>query len=109
RELVRRLLDPASAAETAAELPDGFRLALGAPESVPAGRYARQALESLGVWEALQPRLVFAEDVRQAAAWTASGDAAAGLLYRTDALAFRELEVAAPVATELLREPIRYP
>lgn len=56
-----------------------------AGESVPAGAYARSALRSLGVMEALEARVVSAENVRGALAWVASGEAEAGVVYATDA------------------------
>lgn len=67
-------------------LADG-RLALADPEAVPAGRYARAALEHLGVWAAVEPRIVRAADVRGALRFVEQGEAAAGIVYRTDALA----------------------
>jgi molybdate transport system permease protein len=108
REALRRLFLAATARETVNALPEGFRLAMANPDLAPAGQYARQALEKLGVWEAIQPRLVLAEHVRQAAAWAASGDADAGLMYATDARAEKALEVVLKVPDDLC-EPIIYP
>jgi molybdate transport system substrate-binding protein len=65
-----------------------MRIAIGNPRTVPAGRYAREALESTGLWEPLQDRLVFAENVRQVVEYVARGDVDAGLVYRTDAALF---------------------
>jgi len=65
----------------------GGRLALADPEAVPAGRYARAALEHLGVWAVVEPRMVRAADVRGALRFVERGEAAAGIVYRTDALA----------------------
>ena len=62
------------------------RIAIGNPDSVPAGRYAREALTAAGLWEALLPELVQAASVRQALAYVARGEADAGFVYRTDAL-----------------------
>ncbi|MFN2431887.1 MAG: molybdate ABC transporter substrate-binding protein, partial [Gemmatimonadota bacterium] len=62
------------------------RIAVGAPGTVPAGEYARQALESAGLRRELQDRLVFAENVRQALEYVARGETDAGFVYRTDAL-----------------------
>ena len=59
------------------------RLAL-AGESVPAGRYARAALEAAGAWDAVAARVVRGESVRSALEWVARGEAAAGVVYRTD-------------------------
>lgn len=63
------------------------RVAIGKPATVPAGRYARQALEHAGVWAAVQPRLVYADHVRQVLDYVARGEVDAGFVYRTDALA----------------------
>jgi molybdate transport system substrate-binding protein len=64
----------------------GGRLAVADPDSVPAGRYAKQALLSLGVWNALADHLVQAENVRVALAYVARGDAPLGIVYTTDAM-----------------------
>jgi molybdate transport system substrate-binding protein len=63
------------------------RLALADPRAVPAGRYARAALESLGAWKGVEARLAPAGDVRAALALVARGEAPLGIVYRTDALA----------------------
>jgi molybdate transport system permease protein len=108
RALARHLISGAMSAEEAASLPPGFRLAIADPVVAPAGRYAKQALERLGVWESLRPRLVLAESVAQARAWTAAGDAAAGMLYRSDVEGNAALEIAAAVPAEL-HDRIAYP
>lgn len=64
---------------------DGGRLAIADPETVPAGRYGKAALESLKLWEAVSPRLAPMENVRIALASVARGDTPLGLVYRTDA------------------------
>jgi molybdate transport system substrate-binding protein len=61
------------------------RLAVADPASVPAGRYARAALEKLGVWEAVADRLAPAENVRVALLFVARGEAPLGIVYATDA------------------------
>jgi molybdate transport system substrate-binding protein len=55
------------------------RVAIANPEHAPYGRAAREALQSAGAWEAMQPRLVFAENVRQALQFVASGNADAAI------------------------------
>ena len=67
----------------------GGRLAVGDPDHVPAGIYARRALESLGVWNDVEPLLARAGDVRAALALVERGEAAAGIVYATDAAAAR--------------------
>ena len=61
------------------------RLATGDPDSVPVGRYARQALTTLGVWNDVADRLVRAEDVRHALMFVARGEVPLGIVYETDA------------------------
>lgn len=61
------------------------RLVIGNPASVPAGMYAKQALQSLDAYEALIPTLIFANDVRMALAWVARNEVDAGIVYGTDA------------------------
>jgi len=63
------------------------RLALADPASVPAGRYARAALTSLGVWDEVAGRVAPAENVRAALLLVSRGEAPLGIVYRTDALA----------------------
>lgn len=84
------------------------RLAVADPDAVPAGRYARQALGALGVWEAVEGKLARTENVRAALALVASGEAPFGIVYATDALAEPKVKSlgAFPAATH---EPILYP
>ena len=60
-------------------------IALGEPETVPAGMYAQQTLQKLNLWDAVQKKAVYAKDVRQVLTYVATGNADAGLVYRTDA------------------------
>jgi molybdate transport system substrate-binding protein len=63
----------------------GRRLAMGDPDSVPAGRYAKSALTSLGVWQDVEDRLVRAEDARHALMFVARGEVPLGIVYASDA------------------------
>lgn len=72
------------------------RVAIGNPAHVPAGQYGKAVLEHLGLWPALQGRLVLGEDVRQVLGYVASGEVTAGIVYATDAGASSEVEVVAP-------------
>lgn len=67
-------------------LGDG-RLAVGMVAAVPAGRYARQALIALGLWDGVEGKLAETDTVRRALALVARGEAAAGIVYATDASA----------------------
>lgn len=84
------------------------RLCMGEPGIVPAGTYARQALQSMGWWTALQPRVVGTEDVRMALAFVERGECALGIVYETDARISRRVDVLArfPAGTHA---PIVYP
>lgn len=74
------------------------RLAVAETASVPAGRYARQALTTLGVWDTLVPRLAQADNVRAAMAFVARGEAPLGIVYATDAAAEPRVRVVAEFA-----------
>jgi molybdate transport system substrate-binding protein len=78
------LSTPPSATELLTALGPGGRLAIGDPAHVPAGIYARQALDSLGLWHALEPHLAYADNVRAALALIAHGEAPLGIVYATD-------------------------
>ena len=61
------------------------RLAMGDPEHVPAGKYAKAALVSLGVWDSVKARVAATQNVRIALALVARGEAPLGIVYQTDA------------------------
>ena len=83
------------------------RIAMGNPDSVPAGRYARQALTAEGVYEALQPKFVLGESVRQVLDYVGRGEVQAGLVYNTDALIAKGKVT---VACEMTgHDPVTYP
>ena len=63
------------------------RIALALTASVPAGKYAKAAFESLGLWSALQPRAAEAENVRAALLLVSRGEAPLGVVYASDAQA----------------------
>lgn len=84
------------------------RLAMGDPSHVPAGMYAKAALERLGVWDSLASSLAFANDVRGALALVERGEATAGIVYASDAMAGARVRIAAEFPAEP-RAPIVYP
>ena len=84
------------------------RLAVADPDSVPAGIYARAALQKLGVWNGVAPRLVRAENVRAALAYVARGDAPLGIVYRTDALVETHVRIVGVFPADS-HPPIVYP
>ena len=83
------------------------RVAIGKLASVPVGRYSQQALESARLWAELQPKLVFADNVRQALDYVSRGEVEAGFVYRTDAEIARDrVRIAMTVGGHA---PIAYP
>ena len=84
--------------------------AIGDPASVPAGQYAREALESLGIWEQVQPKASLGTNVTQVLNWVGEGSADAGLVYATDAALIKDKVIViaeAPIGS--LKKPIIYP
>ncbi len=84
------------------------KLATGDPDSVPVGKYAKTALEKLGVWDKVSGQIVRAENVRAALAFVARGEAPLGIVYETDALAEKKVRIVA-VFPENTHPPITYP
>lgn len=84
------------------------RLAVGDPQHVPAGKYARAALEKLSAWEAVAGRLAATENVRAALAIVARGEAPLGIVYETDARAEPRVRIVATFS-EGLHPPVIYP
>lgn len=78
--------------------PTFARIAIGEPATVPAGTYTKQHLTKLLLWDALQTKMVPVENVRAALAVVESGNADAGFVYRTDALAARKARIALEVS-----------
>ncbi|WP_447957429.1 molybdate ABC transporter substrate-binding protein [Vreelandella sp. EE7] len=89
-------------------LADSERLSVGDPDHVPAGIYTRQALEALGEWEALAPRLARGSDVRAALALVEREEAPVGVVYQTDALASPRVHTLGLFPADT-HEPITYP
>jgi molybdate transport system substrate-binding protein len=101
--------DSAVALKTLADLgkPEVRRVALGRPEGVPAGRYAKAALAAATMWPAVEPKAVYATNVRQTLDYVARGETEAGFVYATDAAVQKDkVKVAFTVPTDT---PISYP
>ena len=83
-------------------------LATGEVATVPVGRYAKAALQNLGLWTAVEPHLAMTDNVRAALAFVARGEAPLGIVYATDAVADPNVKVVAtfPVPSHA---PILYP
>jgi molybdate transport system substrate-binding protein len=84
------------------------KIALGEPRSVPAGQYAEQVLKKLGIYDKVKSKFVYANNVRQVLAAVESGNADAGLVYRTDAKISDKVKIVV-AADEKYHSPIIYP
>ncbi len=84
------------------------RLAIANPDAVPAGKYAKAALQVLGAWQGVETRLARAENVRAALLLVSRGETQLGIVYATDAFADKGVRIAAtfPAGTH---PPIVYP
>ncbi|MGQ0548001.1 MAG: molybdate ABC transporter substrate-binding protein [Betaproteobacteria bacterium] len=95
-------------AQPLAALGTNGRLALADPQHVPAGKYAKAALEKMGLWQAAAARIAAAENVRAALAFVARGEAPLGIVYQTDARAEPKVAIGARIDPRL-HPPIVYP
>ncbi|HWI62040.1 MAG TPA: molybdate ABC transporter substrate-binding protein [Symbiobacteriaceae bacterium] len=84
------------------------RVALANPQHVPAGQYGKAVLETLGIWAAIEKRLILGEDVRQVLNYVESGEVQAGIVYSTDAASSQKVTVVA-VAPAGSHAPVVYP
>lgn len=84
------------------------KMSIGTPETVPAGLYAKETLERMNLWEAVESKLVYAKDVRQVLSYVETGNVDAGIVYKTDALVSDKVKIAA-TADESIHAPIMYP
>lgn len=83
-------------------------VAIGDPESVPAGQYAKDILTTLGIWDTVSAKAVLGSDVRQVLAWCETGEADAGIVYATDAAVTDAVKVVC-AAPEDSCDPVVYP
>ena len=89
--------------------PEVKQVAVGNPKTVPAGRYTEQTFNRLNLLPQIQPKLIYAEDVRQVLDYVVRGEVDAGIVYATDAVsAGAKVKVAARAADES-HDPILYP
>jgi molybdate transport system substrate-binding protein len=94
--------------KTFEDLTKADKIALGTPESVPAGQYGKETLDNLNVWKAVEGKLVFAKDVRQVLTYVETNNVDAGIVYKTDALTSQKVEIVA-TAKDNTHDPIIYP
>ena len=83
-------------------------IALGEPNSVPAGNYAREILTNLDIIDTVKEKAVYGKDVRQVVNYVATGNTDAGIVYRTDTVNNRRIKVVA-IAPETIHSPVVYP
>lgn len=90
------------------DLENADQIAIGNPESVPAGGYSEEAFESMGMMEDIESKFVYAEDVRQVLNYVETGNADAGMVYHSDTMTTDGVDVV-DAAAEDLHSPIVYP
>ncbi|MDN4524624.1 molybdate ABC transporter substrate-binding protein [Fictibacillus sp. NE201] len=84
------------------------KISIGTPEAVPAGAYAEETFKNMKLWDSLQPRLVYAKDVRQVLSYVETGNVDAGVVYKTDALISKKVKIV-DSADPKTHSPIVYP
>lgn len=108
------MIVPADSETTEASFEDVLNfdtIAIGDPESVPAGQYAQEALTNLELWDALQEKTVsLGTNVTEVLEWVAAGSADVGFVYKTDAISKEgEVVVVAEAPEGSLEAPVIYP
>lgn len=90
------------------EIPSAGTVALGDPESVPVGQYAREVLTSLGIYDEVAAKASFGTNVTEVLNWVAAGSADVGIVYATDATT-RNVKVLAEAPKGSLSQKVLYP
>lgn len=85
-----------------------MKISIGEPESVPAGRYAKESLIYLGLWEQLKDTFIYAKNVKQVVKYVETGDVDAGIVYNSDATLLKS-SVVVQMLEEESHKPIVYP
>ena len=93
---------------TKLNMPEISRIAIGHPEIVPAGTYAKEALAHFGLWEMLHPKLIFGTDVRATLAYVTAGNVDMAIVYKTDTTLTNNINVLYQLPPEAYT-PIIYP
>ena len=83
-------------------------IALGEPNSVPAGNYAREILTNLDIIDTVKEKAVYGKDVRQVVNYVATGNTDAGIVYRSDTVNNERIKIVA-IAPETIHSPVVYP
>lgn len=84
------------------------KIAVGEPSSVPAGKYADEVLKNSKIYDSVSSKLVFAKDVKEVLAWSASGNADVGFVYLSDAKSSDSTKIIETISDDL-HSPITYP
>jgi molybdate transport system substrate-binding protein len=84
------------------------QISIGTPESVPAGKYAQEALTNLKLWDLIKPKFVLAKDVTQVLNYVETGNVDAGIVYRSDAQGSTKVKVVTVMPASSYK-PVAYP
>lgn len=84
-------------------------IAIGDPDSVPAGQYAREAFTSIGNWDQVSAKSSLGTNVTEVLRWVEEGSADAGVVYATDAASSAKVKIIAEAPAESLEKPVIYP
>ena len=76
------------------------KISIGTPETVPAGKYAKESLEKTDMWKDVESKVVYAKDVRQVLSYVQTGNVSAGIVYSTDALVSDKVNIVATADPE---------
>ncbi|MEH7418942.1 molybdate ABC transporter substrate-binding protein [Neobacillus drentensis] len=90
------------------DLTKADKVALGTPETVPAGQYGKETLNKLNVWKGIEGKVVYGKDVRQVLTYIETNNVDAGIVYKTDALISQKVKIVA-TAKDNTHQPIIYP
>lgn len=91
------------------DIKNAATIAIGDPESVPAGQYAKEALTSLGVWSEVESKLSLGTNVTEVLNWVSENSAEAGIVYATDAATTDKVKVLSEAPEGSLKKKVIYP
>ena len=92
-----------------ANVNDATIVAIGDPEVVPAGQYAKEALTNVNVWDSIQDKVSLGGNVTEVLAWVENGSAEVGIVYASDAAKSNHVEIIEECDASLLETPVLYP
>ncbi|MFH7818392.1 molybdate ABC transporter substrate-binding protein [Neobacillus thermocopriae] len=107
-EIVLVVPKEATSIKTFKDLTKAEKISIGTPESVPAGKYAKETLEKMDIWPAVEGKIVYAKDVRQVLTYVETNNVDAGIVYKTDAFISDKVKIVT-TADEKSHSPIIYP